>query len=79
MNHCDEKHRSPNRNMPEPLTFRGTDTKEFPILWADAKPGDICAEGVYSCGKDARAPIWVCDNDRQCGFLRYEHCPATSC
>jgi hypothetical protein len=34
MNHCDEKHRSPNRNMPEPLTFRGTDAKEFPILSA---------------------------------------------
>jgi hypothetical protein len=33
MNHCDEKHRSPNRNMPEPLTFRGTDAKEFPILY----------------------------------------------
>jgi len=32
MNHCDEKHRSPNRNMPEPLTFRGTDAKEFPIV-----------------------------------------------
>jgi hypothetical protein len=30
--HCDEKHRSPNRNMPEPLTLRGTDAKEFPIL-----------------------------------------------
>jgi hypothetical protein len=29
---CDEKHRSANRNMPEPLTFRGTDAKEFPIL-----------------------------------------------
>jgi Taurine catabolism dioxygenase TauD, TfdA family len=24
MNHCDEKHRSANRNMPEPHTFRGT-------------------------------------------------------
>jgi hypothetical protein len=32
INHCDEKHRSANRNMPEPLTFRGTDAKEFPIL-----------------------------------------------
>ena len=28
-----KKHCSPTRNMPEPLTFRGTDAKEFPILW----------------------------------------------
>lgn len=34
MNHCDEKHRSPNRNMPEPLTFRGTDAKEIPSMRA---------------------------------------------
>jgi hypothetical protein len=27
-----EKHRSPIRNTPQPLAFRGTDAKEFPIL-----------------------------------------------
>ena len=30
--HRDEKPRSPNRNMPEPLTLSGANTKEFPIL-----------------------------------------------
>jgi hypothetical protein len=28
-----EKHRSPTRNTPQPRAFRGTDAKEFPILW----------------------------------------------
>jgi DUF971 family protein len=27
-----EKHRSPTRNAPQPLAFRGTEAKEFPIL-----------------------------------------------
>jgi hypothetical protein len=39
--HCDEKHRSPNRNMPEPLTFRGTDAKEFPSF------GRIVEDGTH--------------------------------
>src|SRR5688572_4738833 len=29
MNHCDEKHRSPNRNMPEPLTFGARTRRNF--------------------------------------------------
>jgi hypothetical protein len=47
--------------------------------WPDAKPGDVCAEGQCSCGRESRAPIWVCDTERQCSFLRYERCPANSC
>jgi len=36
MNQCDEKHRSPTRNTPQPRAFRGTDAKELPIH--DKKP-----------------------------------------
>jgi len=28
-----EKHRSPTRNTPQPRALRGTDAKEFPVLW----------------------------------------------
>jgi hypothetical protein len=44
-----EKHRSPTRNTPQALAFRGTDAKEFPILETGtkmAKYGDQKSIGV---------------------------------
>lgn len=71
------------RNDPRVLIVRdpvGPDSRSnLGNCWSDAKPGEICAQGLCSCGKDSRAPVWVCSADRQCGFLRYERCPSTSC
>jgi hypothetical protein len=47
--------------------------------WPNARAGQICAQGLCSCGKDSRAPVWVCNPDRQCGFLRYERCESSDC
>jgi exodeoxyribonuclease III len=62
--HCDEKHRSPNRNMPEPLTFRGADAKEFPILLTPNLVPRLSATGVDSAHRGREkpsdhAPVWV--------------------
>ena len=41
---CHEKHRSPNRNMPESLTFRGTDAKQFALGHPGARRQLVRAE-----------------------------------
>src|SRR5437667_8700496 len=35
-----EKHRSPSRNTPQPRAFRGTDAKEFPVLWRTSRSNE---------------------------------------